>query len=220
MSKQYHLITEAPQHDIQDFDIVTESTGPNGAKRLFIKGPYTVANSRNRNRRIYPLEEMVRQIGIFDKELIQQRRAYGELEHPEYPQIMVSEACHLVTEIQQDGTTFIGKSKILSTPKGKIVEAIINDGGNLGISSRALGNVNDQGIVTEFKLCTFDVVADPSCQTAFVNGILESKTFSCNYNSENEAVYETFEKQLSHLPKNGREKYIREAIVGFMRSLG
>lgn len=219
-SRQFHLITDNLKYDFKDFEVVRESATPGGEKRLYIAGPYTVANSRNRNQRIYPLDEMVRQIDIFDKELIQSHRAYGELEHPDYPQIMVTEACHLITEIKQDGNVFYGKSKILSTPKGKIVEALLSDGGGLGISSRALGSVNEDGIVEEFKLCTFDIVADPSCQTAFVNGILESKTWSCNYDPRNEAVYESFEKSLAKMPRLEREKYIRESIVKFMAELG
>lgn len=217
--RTFHLIAEAPQHDFKDFDVFRESVGDGAPKRLYIQGPYTVANSRNRNRRIYPLEEMVKQIELFNDELIKTCRAYGELEHPEYPEIKISEACHLITNITRDGNVFLGKSKILSTPKGKIVESIINDGGGLGISSRALGSVNDEGIVEEFKLCTFDVVADPSCQTAFVNGILENKTFICNYNNSNERAYESFEKKLSKLPNLQREAYIRGAICDFMSSL-
>lgn len=213
------LVCEKPEFDIKDFTIIESSENTGAEKNLFIQGPYTVANSRNKNKRIYPLEEMVSQVSEFSKEKINKGIAYGELEHPEYPDVKLSEAAHLIKELSQDGNTFIGKSKILSTPKGQIIKSIIKDGGNLGISSRALGNVDRDGYVRQFLLCTFDVVADPSCQTAFVNGILENKEWICSYDEENERVYKLFEDKLSTLPNKERESYLTEAVVQFLRAL-
>lgn len=213
------LVCEKPEFDIKDFTIIESSENTGSEKELFIQGPYTVANSRNRNKRIYPLEEMVSQVGEFYKEKIDKGIAYGELEHPEYPDVKLSEAAHLIKELSQDGNTFVGKSKILSTPKGQIVKSIIKDGGNLGISSRALGNVDKEGYVRQFLLCTFDIVADPSCQSAFVNGILENKEWICLYNEKNERIYQQFEDKLSSIPNLDREKYLTEAVVKFLQSL-
>lgn len=122
-------------------------------------------------------------------------RATGELEHPEYPNLDARKACHLITSLVREDRVFIGKSKILSTPDGKIVESLLRDGVQLGVSSRSLGNVDEAtGRVTDFQLCTFDIVHDPSCQKAFVNGIMESREWICNYNTENEKLYEEFDK--------------------------
>lgn len=219
MNEPLKLVCEKPEFDIKDFTIIESSENTGAEKQLFIQGPYTVANSRNRNKRIYPLEEMVSQVGEFYKEKIEKGIAYGELEHPEYPDVKLSEAAHLIKELSQDGNTFVGKSKILSTPKGQIVKSIIKDGGNLGISSRALGSVDQEGYVRKFLLCTFDIVADPSCQTAFVNGILENKEWICSYNEQNERVYQQFEGSLASLPNKERESYLTEAIVLFLQSL-
>ena len=87
----------------------------------------------------------------------------------------------MVTEIKKEGNTYYGKSKVLSTPTGQIVRSLVNDGVKIGMSSRALGKLTEQtnGInrVSEFRLVAVDCVADPSCPSAFVNGILESKQY-------------------------------------------
>lgn len=165
---------------------------------------------------------MIREVDAFDREYIRTHRATGELEHPEYPNLVAGKACHLITEIKRDGNVFIGKSKILSTPDGQIVKALLEDGVQLGVSSRSLGEVDEEtGRVTDFKLCTFDIVHDPSCQKAFVNGIMESREWICNYNSDNERVYESFDRKIQSLPKNSalREAQIMEACMTLIKSL-
>ena len=221
MAKSFKLIAETPEYDIKDYDIIVEQKNPNEPKHLYIQGPFTEANRRNRNQRIYPLEEMIQQVNEFNELYISTNRALGELEHPSYPQVNAAEACHMITSLKRESgsNVFVGKSKILSTPKGKIVESLIQDGVSLGISSRALGEVNSEGIVTDFKLCTFDIVHDPSCQVAFVNGILESKEWICNGNDDYEEVYENFEKSLSKLPKHDLENYLYEQVMAFMTKL-
>lgn len=221
MAKSFKLIAETPEYDLKDYEIIVEQKNHNEPKHLYIQGPFTEANRRNRNQRIYPLEEMIQQVNEFNQLYISTNRALGELEHPSYPQVNAAEACHMITSLQRESgsNVFVGKSKILSTPKGKIVESLIQDGVSLGISSRALGEVNSEGIVTDFKLCTFDIVHDPSCQVAFVNGILESKEWICNGNDDYEEVYENFEKSLAKLPKHDLEKYLYEQVMAFMSKL-
>lgn len=114
---------------------------------------------------------------------------------------------------------FTGKSKILPTETGKTVEIIIEAGGVVGISSRALGKVDNNGVVSNLKLCTFDIVSDPSSQSAFVEGILESKQWYCDKDDRFEEVYEGLEKSLSKLPKHDLDMYLREQIMNFMRNL-
>ena len=219
--KGLSLICETPHLDLSEYTISVDQENNGKPKSWYISGPFTEANKRNRNNRIYPLEEMVQQINEFNTNLVSQNRALGELEHPEYPQINAAEACHLITEIKQDGNVFIGKSKILPTPKGKIVEGLLQAGVKLGISSRSLGEVDPTGRVTDFQLCTFDIVSDPSCQIAFVDGILESKKFICLGDGKYETVYEKLEKDLATLPQMDKEKenYIFESIMRFLNNL-
>jgi hypothetical protein len=189
---------------------------------MFIKGPFLMANEANRNKRVYPLEEMVREVSRYDKEMIKQNRATGELNHPQSPEINLERACHMVTELTQDGNIFTGKSKILSTPVGQVVRSLIMDGVKLGVSSRALGRVDSNkgvNMVSDFRLVAVDVVADPSVPTAFVNGILESKQWVLMDNGEFEPVYENFERKISNLPKINKDQYLKEQIIIFINSL-
>jgi len=215
----YKLLVEEPTYEVK---YLIEEQNRNAPSTMFIKGPFLMANEANRNKRVYPLEEMVREVSRYDKEMIKQNRATGELNHPQSPEINLERACHMVTELTQDGNIFTGKSKILSTPVGLVVRSLIMDGVKLGVSSRALGRVDsDKGInrVSDFRLVAVDVVADPSVPTAFVNGILESKQWVLMDSGEFEPVYEQFEKRISNLPKINKDQYLKEQIINFINSL-
>lgn len=215
----YKLLVEEPTYEVK---YLIEEQNRNAPSTMFIKGPFLMANEANRNKRVYPLEEMVREVSRYDTEMIKQNRATGELNHPQSPEINLERACHMVTELTQDGNIFTGKSKILSTPVGLVVRSLIMDGVKLGVSSRALGRVDsDKGInrVSDFRLVAVDVVADPSVPTAFVNGILESKQWVLMDNGDFEPVYEQFEKRISNLPKINKDQYLKEQIINFINSL-
>lgn len=215
----YKLLVEEPTYEVK---YLIEEQNRNAPSNMFIKGPFLMANEANRNKRVYPLEEMVREVSRYDKEMIRQNRATGELNHPQSPEINLERACHMVTELTQEGNIFTGKSKILSTPVGQVVRSLIMDGVKLGVSSRALGRVDPQGginKVSDFRLVAIDVVADPSVPTAFVNGILESKQWVLMDNGEFEAVYENFERKISTLPKINKNQYLKEQIINFINSL-
>lgn len=138
------------------------------------------------------------------------------------PEVNLERACHMVTELKQDGNLFYGKSKILSTPMGQIVRSLVMDGVKLGVSSRALGKVDEKngiGHVSDFRLVAIDVVADPSVPTAFVNGIMESKQWVLAENGEFEPLYDRFEKNIATLPKKNTDAYLREQFVAFINAL-
>lgn len=220
MSIALNLIGETCQYDNRDYEFIKESEHAGAPKTLYIKGPFTEADRRNRNQRIYPLHELAKQIEQFNENYVTRNRAYGELEHPEYPQINLKNACHMITELKQDGNIFYGKSKILPTETGKTVEIIIEAGGLVGVSSRSLGTVDPKtGVVSNLRLCTFDIVSDPSSQSAFVEGILENKQWFCNKDDRYEEVYEGLESSLKTLPKHDLDVYLREQIMEFMRKL-
>jgi len=215
----YKLLVEEPTYEVK---YLIEEQNRNSPSNLFIKGPFLMANEANRNKRVYPLEEMVKEVSRYDREMIRQNRATGELNHPQSPEINLERACHMVTELTQDGNIFNGKSKILSTPVGQVVRSLIMDGVKLGVSSRALGKLDKDGSfnrVSYFRLVAVDVVADPSVPTAFVNGILESKQWVLMDNGEFEPVYENFERKISNLPKINKDQYLKEQIISFINSL-
>ena len=128
----------------------------------------------------------------------------------------------MVTELTQDGNVFYGKSKVLSTPCGQIVRALINDGVKVGMSSRALGTLEEgtkHNTVKNMKLVAIDCVADPSYPSAFVNGILESKQWVMVDDNKYEEVYENFEKSLLTLPKKDIDSFLRDRILSFIKSI-
>ena len=219
MSNAYNLLVETPTYELK---YLVEEQNRNAPSNMFIKGPFLMANEANRNKRVYPLEEMVREVGRYDSEMIKQNRATGELNHPTSPEINLERACHVVTELKQNGNIFEGKSKILSTPVGQVVRSLIMDGVKLGVSSRALGRVDEKNgvnTVSDFRLVAIDVVADPSVPTAFVNGILESKQWVLADNGAFEPLYEKIEKQIASLPKSNKDQYLKECMIEFINSL-
>ena len=174
------LLVEQPAPE-EEYQYVVEEQNNNKPANLYITGPYMQCETVNKNKRIYSEGEMDREINRYISEMIKTKRAMGELNHPTKAEVDLERACHLVVDLRKEGNTYYGKSKVLSTPTGLIVKSLINDGVKVGMSSRALGKLSEQsnGInrVSEFRLVAVDCVADPSCPSAFVNGILESKQF-------------------------------------------
>ena len=167
------LITEM----YDDFQILTEGT--NG-KDLKIQGVFMQAETKNRNGRIYPFGVLEKEVKRYNKELVEKKRAFGELGHPEGPTVNLDRVSHLIEELVPDGKNIVGKAKILDTPNGKIVHELINAGAKLGVSSRGMGTLEKKGntnyVKDDFYLATAgDIVADPSAPEAFVEGIMEGK---------------------------------------------
>ena len=167
------LITEM----YDDFEILTE--GKNG-KDMKIKGVFMQAETKNRNGRVYPLNVLQKEVARYNKELVESKRAFGELGHPEGPTVNLDRVSHLIEELVPEGKNIIGKAKILDTPNGKIVKELLNAGAKLGVSSRGMGTLekrdNANYVGKDFYLATAgDIVADPSAPEAFVEGIMEGK---------------------------------------------
>ena len=219
-----NLIVETPAPK-EEFEYIVEEGSSKDKQNFFIKGPYMMAEGVNRNKRVYPLEEMQREVKRYNNFMVKTGRAMGELNHPTTADVDLERACHLVTELSQDGNVFYGKSKVLSTPTGLIVRSLINDGVRVGMSSRALGQLipesGQDGVnrVKDFKLVAIDCVADPSFPKAFVNGILESKQYVVNKYGQFEEMYDNFEKTLFTLPKKNTDDFLKENILKFIKSL-
>ena len=214
------LITQTPITEGLDFLI--EEGNKDKPANLYVTGVYMVADEKNRNNRIYSREEMEKEVNRYNEEFVTKNRALGELEHPQSATVNSERACHLITELRMDGNIVKGKSKILSTPMGKVMESLVRDGVKMGMSSRALGQLEDKGgvnIVKNMKLITIDAVADPSAPGAFVNGILESKNFVIKQDGGFEEVYNTFENKLAKLPRKDVDAYLRENIIRFINSI-
>ena len=166
------LITEM----YDDFEILTEGN----SKDMKIKGVFMQAETKNRNGRVYPLDVLQKEVARYNKELVETKRAFGELGHPEGPTVNLDRVSHMIEELVPEGKNIIGKAKILDTPNGKIVKELLNAGAKLGVSSRGMGTLEKRGqtnyVKDDFFLATAgDIVADPSAPKAFVEGIMEGK---------------------------------------------
>ena len=151
-----------------------------GTKDYKIKGIFLQSNIKNRNGRIYPKEVLDKEVTRYNKEFINKKRAFGELGHPDGPTVNLERVSHMITKLYPDGNNFIGEAKIMNTPYGKIVKGLIDEGAQLGVSSRGMGSLINRGqgnvVKDDFYLATAaDIVADPSAPDAFVEGIMEGK---------------------------------------------
>jgi len=150
-----------------------------GKKSFFIEGIFMQADRTNKNGRIYRGNVLEREVNRYNKEYIQENRAFGELGHPQGPNINLERVSHMTVKLFKEGSNFIGKAKIMDTPYGNIVKNLMSEGCVLGVSSRGMGSLklNSEGInevQDDFHLATAaDVVADPSAPDAFVRGIME-----------------------------------------------
>ena len=174
------LISEA----VEDLEFITEDKD-NGDKSYKIKGIFLQADIKNRNGRVYPMEVLQKEVGKYNKNFIEQKRAFGELGHPDGPTVNLERVSHMITSLKEDGKNFIGEAKIMDTPMGKIVKNLMDEGAKLGVSSRGMGSLRQKGganvVSDDFYLATAaDIVADPSAPNAFVEGIMEGKEWVWN----------------------------------------
>ena len=174
------LISEA----VEEVEYITEDK-EGGGKNYKIKGIFLQADIKNRNGRVYPMEVLEKEVNRYNKKFINEKRAYGELGHPEGPTVNLERVSHMVTELYPDGKNFIGEAKIMGTPMGEIVKNIMEEGGKLGVSSRGMGSLDQKNganyVRDDFYLATAaDIVADPSAPNAFVEGIMEGKEWVWN----------------------------------------
>lgn len=221
MALKLKLIAENPDV-FENFEIVEEQTNRNSASTLYVKGPFIGCNIINKNKRMYNIDDTRSEVQRYINEMVIPGRAMGELNHPSSADVNLERACHLVTELSEVDNSFYGKAKVLSTPCGQILRSLINDGVKIGMSTRALGSLqeaNDYNLVKNMHLVAVDAVADPSYPKAFVNGILESKTFVIDNEGSYEEVYENFEKSLKVLPKQDLDSYLRKQILKFINSI-
>jgi len=216
------LLVETPAPEEQ-FEYIEEQKNLKGQSKLIIRGPYMECEQVNKNQRIYTESDMAREVDRYVREMVDTKRALGELNHPASAEVDLERACHMVTNLRKDGKTIYGESVVLSTPTGQIVRSLINDGVKVGMSSRALGQLSEEsnGInrVNEMRLIAVDCVADPSCPRAFVNGILESKQFVVAQDGRYEEVYEQFSNSLKNLPRHDVASFLKNQIISFLSKL-
>lgn len=235
-NKIFKLITE----EKTPVELIHEPIDTTKPKTLKFKGCMLVSEQVNGNNRVYPYELLKQEVDRLRIELIDTDRCLMELEHPSSSEIDPMRACARLLSLKEDNKTWIGEGIILcsdekfgikGTPCGDVLASLANYGTKFGVSSRALGDVSDDGIVTELHLVTLDVVTNPSIGqmvtsdgNRFVNGILESKHWVCtNHGEMVESKYNAFEKRLSRLDNtfisSKRAHELGTAVHDFFQSL-
>ena len=213
------LITE----NIEDVEYITEEA-KDGKKVYSIRGIFMQADVKNRNGRVYPKEILTNEVIRYNKEFINNKRAFGELGHPEGPVVNLERVSHMINKLYPDGNNFIGEAKILDTPYGKIVKNLIDEGAKLGVSSRGMGTlVNKDGanhVKDDFYLATAaDIVADPSAPNAFVEGVMEGREWVWNNGNIKEQDISALKVQIESAKKSQREDVNARVFQEFLNKI-
>ena len=188
------LITET----IEDIEVLTEATS-NGGKSYKIRGVFMQADIKNRNGRVYPVQTLAKEVARYNEQFINKKRAFGELGHPDGPTVNLERVSHMITSLKSEGKNFIGEAKIMDTPYGKIVKNLIDEGAQLGVSSRGMGSIQGSTVGKDFYLATAaDIVADPSAPDAFVEGIMEGKEWIWDNGVLKSKTVEEYKRQIEN----------------------
>ena len=161
---------------------INESLKENNGK-LVVKGVLQRANAKNQNGRVYPMEILQREAKNYSEQFISQKRALGEIDHPDSSVVNLQNVSHNITEMHWEGDNLLGTVEILTTPSGNILRELFKNGIKLGISSRGMGSVEtieeaDGSPTTkvgkDFELIAFDFVSNPSTHGAFMYPLQEN----------------------------------------------
>ena len=204
----------------EEIQVLTEENEP-GKKNYFIEGIFLMCDQKNRNGRVYTFEMMDKKVKEYNNSFVKQKRAFGELGHPEGPTINLERVSHMITDLYSEKKNFIGRAKIMDTPYGKIVKNLIDEGAKLGVSSRGIGSLEEKNGVNyvkdDFQIATAaDIVADPSAPEAFVRGIMEGKEWIYESGRLVERDVEEIKKSI---PKASSRKLEEAKIKAFERFL-
>lgn len=216
------LTTELHEH----LDFLVEEKNTQEPQKYYMTGPYMMAEKQNQNGRVYKLDEMTKEVHRYVQDMIQTRRAIGEMNHPQSTEVNPINACHLVTELKQQGNYFMGKSLILDTPMGQLLKSLVKDKIQMGISTRGLGNLTESSEgkkVSNFHLICLDVVHQPSVQNAMLESILESREWTVNTDGRiievSQNAFKELEENVKVIPKHDANIFLKEQLMNFILKL-
>ena len=205
-------------------EFLTETT-KSGGKNYFIEGIFMQSETKNRNGRIYPKSILQKEAKRYTTEFIKKKRAFGELGHPDGPTVNLERVSHMIEELEEVDQNFMGRAKILDTPYGKIVKNLIDEGAQLGVSSRGMGSLKPgrngiSEVQGDFYLATAaDIVADPSAPDAFVAGIMEGKEWIWDTGLLKETQIQEYKDKIEKTSRKDRENALVEAFKDFIVKL-
>jgi hypothetical protein len=195
-----------------------------GAKKYTIAGIFMQSEAVNHNGRIYPKHLMEREVALYTAEKVLKNQALGELNHPaNRVSVDPREASHLITELSWDGNDVRGVAKILDTPCGKIVKALMDEQVSFGVSSRALGSLRKRQdgineVQNDFSLKCVDIVSSPSAHGAWMQSIMEGKEWTCVDGIWSEQNIDEAKSAIRRAPKAQIEIRLEEEFTKFMNS--
>jgi len=209
----------------ENIQIITEANEA-GEKQYFLEGILMQGNLKNKNGRMYPTETLANEVARYNREFVEQNRAYGELGHPQGPTINLERVSHMIKSLRQEGDNFVGRVKIMDTPYGNIVKNLMKEGAKLGFSSRGMGSLVKRGELMEvqkdFYLATAaDIVADPSAPQALANGIMEGKEWIWDNGILVEKDVSQIKKDINegYSTKEERETVLLNAFNKFLKNI-
>ena len=213
------LITEM----IEDIHYLVEEDTQTGKKNHFIHGIFMQAEQKNRNGRIYSKPILEKEVTRYNKSFVGKNRALGELNHPQGPTVNLDRVSHMIKDLKFDGDNVMGKAKLLDTPMGNIAKNLVNEGAQLGVSSRGMGSLEEKNgvkyVKDDFMLSAVDIVADPSAPSAFVNGIMEGKEWIWDNGVIKERQIDEYHQMIQKASKRELEEKTLFAFKDFLSKI-
>lgn len=207
------------ENEVNNIISVNEAKDSSGEKSMFIEGVFAQAEKQNRNKRIYPKKVLDEAVKTYIADYVSKSKAIGELNHPAQFAPNPERACILIKELVWDGNDVLGKAKVLSTPQGEIVKALLRDGVQLGVSTRGMGSLEEKGAETivknDYVISAIDVVSNPSGIDCWVDGVLENVEY---YWKNGVLVEATAEEYLRH-KRASDASVLKEDFAKFIGSL-
>ncbi len=199
--------------DRAGIQVLSEDTADGKGKDLYMKGIFIEGGVKNANERVYPVHEIEKAVSTINDQIKGGYSVLGEVDHPDDLKINLDRVSHIIINMWMDGPCGHGKLKILPTPMGKLVEAMITSGVKLGVSSRGSGNVNESsGHVSDFEIITVDIVAQPSAPHAYpkaiYEGLMNMRGGMQVFETAREAAYD-----------QKVQKYLKEGIKALIKDL-
>jgi hypothetical protein len=179
--------------------------------------------NNNKHGRVYPGNVLFNEVKRYTTESVSKNRAMGELGHPDGPAVNLERVSHLIKELRVEGSNVHGRAKIMDTPYGKIVKNLIDEGTNLGVSSRGMGSVRTTNGINEvqkdFMLSAVDIVADPSAPDAFVDGIMEGREWIWDNGVIRSVEIERYKKSIESASHHELEETKLNVFQNFLSNL-
>ena len=195
------LISEYTENNLE---VIIEAN-ENGKKKYIIEGVFAQAETKNRNGRIYPMPVIEKAVGKYVGDQVSKGRAVGELNHPEGPTVNLDKVSHKIESLDIKGKDVVGRATILETPMGQIVKGLLDGQVQLGVSTRGMGSLQNNGtamvVKPDFILNAVDIVQDPSAPSAFVNGIIEGVEWVWNNGIIEPQAIEMMETEIKKAPR-------------------